>query len=755
MTFKNRILFSSFSAALVCSVLSPLRAEAALESITISTQDQFPANRWAYGVGKVPTSGLDPAMQLARVKEAQFENDYTGCVNRARAAKPFAKSLQAWIAVAEIECATKLKPSMANASTLARALNDAESKDDWFFIGPQASRLRVATANGLFALIDQDVKNNRARAWKSVERLQKLAPYLDEKSNAAIWREAGEIANILQKPDAARDYFKRSLLIQEDAETRARLASLDTTPKKTTTPEEKPTPVNVEASQEELELVERATTALKSGDFVAAMEDAIKIITNYPGGTRAKWASDRVQETLVSVDRQDPKFQEVREQVLSRVEKADADRLISWASAAYNRGAFSDSYRLAKKSLDTVDGSRRTRALELTADAAMATEQWSQADKSLTELVENSAGQPTSREAILRLGLLNYRKGNYPEAITHLERLLALPQAENNELTARYWLWRSLQKTKSDRASRAADDVMTKFPFSYYGLRARVEQGKGALEWDSTKAKGEKVESKIWVTSNEKLAWEKVQILLKAGWLEEAQAELKELPPAIRAEDRAVRSLVWAAAGGYVTASRLANDGWDEKADLRRAPFTDAAFPRDFSDIITTQAAARNLDRDLVRSLIKQESSYNVKATSTSNAYGLMQMIPPTAREIAQDLKLGNLKLPEDMFVPERNIRMGTYYLSRMVAKYQGNIPLSLAAYNAGPGRMDKWLRTRPSLKNLASLKSSKPDDELWIDELPYSEPCFYVKSILRNLMLYRLLDKGRVEITEPIWANK
>ncbi|RYZ75792.1 MAG: lytic murein transglycosylase, partial [Proteobacteria bacterium] len=385
-------------------------------------------------------------------------------------------------------------------------------------------------------------------------------------------------------------------------------------------------------------------------------------------------------------------------------------------------------------------------------DAALATEQWTEADRSLRELIEKSSGQPASREALLRSGLLNYRKGNYTEAATDLERLLALPQAENNELTARYWLWRALQKSKSDRAARAADDVMTKFPFSYYGLRARIEQGKGTLEWDSTKAKAEKVESKIWVTANEKLAWEKVQMLLKAGWVEEAQAELKELPPALRAEDRAVRSLVWAAAAGFVTASRLANDGWDEKSDLRRAPFTDAAFPREFTDIITTQAAARNVDRDLVRSLIKQESSYNVKATSTSNAYGLMQMIPPTAREIAQDLKLGTLKLPEDMFVPERNIRMGTYYLSRMISKYQGNIPLSLAAYNAGPGRMDKWLRTRPTLKNLASLKSSKPDDELWIDELPYSEPCFYVKAILRNLMLYRLLDKGRVEITEPIW---
>lgn len=750
-------------ALFVGGVTSP--AFANLESLTLSTQDELPAPRWAYGVEKVPAKASDPSAQLARVKQAQFEGDFSACVNRARSARSLAKGLQPWLAVTEIECATKLKPSMANAGTLSRALNDADSHDDWFFIGPQASRLRSAAAAGHLALMDQDVKNNRARAWKSVERLQKLSSYLDDKTNASLWRDAGEIAFVLQKNEAARDYMKRSLMLNEDSETRARLATIEASlapagsgsgsvsGKKNSIPEE-PTPaVAVEATAAEIELVDRATTALKTGDFVAAMDDAIKLIVDYPGGTRAKWATDRVSETLVSVDRQDPKFQEVREQVLARVEKADADRLVTWASQAYNRAAFADAFRLAKRSLVSIDGARRTRALQLTADAALATEQWSEAEKALSEVIEKSAGQPASREALFRSGLLNYRRGKHAEAITDLERLLALPQAENNELTARYWLWRALQKTKSDRAGRAADDLMTKFPFSYYGLRARAETGKGALEWDSSKAKTTKVESKIWVTANERLAWEKVQTLLKAGWLEEAQAELRELPPAFRAEDKAVRSLVWAAAGGYVTASRLANDGWDENADLRRAPFTSAAFPKEFSEFILAQAGARNLESDLVRSLIKQESSYNVKATSTSNAYGLMQMIPPTAREIAQDLKIGALKLPDDMFVPERNIRMGTYYLSRMVSKYQGNIPLALAAYNAGPGRMDKWLRARTTLKNLASSKSSKPDDELWIDELPYSEPCFYVKAILRNLMLYRLLDKGRVELSEPIWA--
>ena len=83
-----------------------------------------------------------------------------------------------------------------------------------------------------------------------------------------------------------------------------------------------------------------------------------------------------------------------------------------------------------------------------------------------------------------------------------------------------------------------------------------------------------------------------------------------------------------------------------------------------------------------------------------------------------------------------------------MLKKFSGNIPWALAAYNAGPERMDRWNRAR----KLPLTASSEPFQEIWIDELPWSETNIYVKSILRNLLVYRLLDKGRVQLTEPLW---
>jgi soluble lytic murein transglycosylase len=756
--------FTLMLSILLASICSSTAAKAAaLEPISVTSEDKFPAPRWIYGFGQPPKEDGDTVSQLAAVKAAQVKQKYSVCVDKARGLKGKAKSLSAWLTVLEIECAVHLEPSAPNANVLARALDVVGKNGSWLVGGAQSSRLREAVTTGYQVLLDQDIKTNRARAWSDVDQLESLMTYLDDQKKAKLWRSAGELAFVQQKPEAARDFLRRSLAAVENDDVRTRLSVIEAAIAGKSLKEieaaakasgQKPangrTSPPAEASKEELELVERITTALRIGDFVPAMEDAVKLIREYPGGTRAKWASDRVLETVSSLaDRVEPKYESLREQIVAKLSKADSDRLADWARVFYNRGQYADAQRLSKKSLEIMDGARRTPVLELQAEAAIAVEDWDAAQAALRELIDRHAGQPQSREALLRMGLLKYRQAQYLEAIANFERLLALSRIEGYELSALYWLWRSLQKAQPERASQVADQIMLKFPFSYYGLRARAEIGEKNLEWS---AKRQKTEAKLWFTGVERIAWEKAQLLLKAGLIEEAQSELRELPAPYRAEEKALRALVWAAAGGYGSASRLANEAWDEKAEFRRPPFTDAAFPRVFDESIQVEAKDRKLDPDLIRGLIKQESAFNVTAVSTSNALGLMQMIPPTAKEIAQNLKLGALELPKDLFDPKRNIKMGSYYLSQMLTKYQGHVPLALAAYNAGPARMDRWIRTRTSLKNLALSRSSAPENEIWIDEIPYNETSLYVKAILRNLLLYKLLADGRVEMRDPVW---
>jgi soluble lytic murein transglycosylase len=215
-----------------------------------------------------------------------------------------------------------------------------------------------------------------------------------------------------------------------------------------------------------------------------------------------------------------------------------------------------------------------------------------------------------------------------------------------------------------------------------------------------------------------------------------------------------LRARLFGAALNYSAAINLVNKAWDDQADLRREPFLSLDFPNEFKSEIKTQAGLYSVSPYLVMGLIKQESAYQIHAVSSAPAYGLMQMIAPTAKEVAGELKIPNLTMPDSLFDPNQNIHMGTYYFSKMLARYSGNVPMALAAYNAGPGHFDRWLKSRPSLKNLAQSRDPDADQELWFDELPWSETSFYVKAILRNYLLYRVLDQGSQKISFPVWAS-
>ncbi|MNS96722.1 Soluble lytic murein transglycosylase precursor [compost metagenome] len=128
-------------------------------------------------------------------------------------------------------------------------------------------------------------------------------------------------------------------------------------------------------------------------------------------------------------------------------------------------------------------------------------------------------------------------------------------------------------------------------------------------------------------------------------------------------------------------------------------------------------------------------------------------MIPPTAQEVAKKLGL-KIEIPGDMFRPEVNIPMGSYYLSSVMDQFKGQVPLALASYNAGPYRMKLWLDSRPETSALREKNSSAPLDEIWFDELPWNETSFYVKAILRNVMIYRLIDRGPYELNPVLWQD-
>lgn len=151
-------------------------------------------------------------------------------------------------------------------------------------------------------------------------------------------------------------------------------------------------------------------------------------------------------------------------------------------------------------------------------------------------------------------------------------------------------------------------------------------------------------------------------------------------------------------------------------------------YPHVAWDQITAWAKNRNLDLYQVAGLIRQESVFNPRAKSHANAYGLMQLILPTARTVAR--KYGatvNLASPEPLYQPALNIELGTGYMRDQFDKF-GRIEYVAVAYNAGPGRVPQWRATLPI------------EMDEFVEAIPFKETKGYVQGVIRNSAQYRRL---------------
>ena len=138
----------------------------------------------------------------------------------------------------------------------------------------------------------------------------------------------------------------------------------------------------------------------------------------------------------------------------------------------------------------------------------------------------------------------------------------------------------------------------------------------------------------------------------------------------------------------------------------------------------------KDVEKELVYGVIKQESAFDPKAISRVGARGMMQVMPATASKISKKIKLNYSKerLTSD---PEYNIKLGSYYLYSLAEEYDSYI-LALVGYNAGPRRIKRWIKKfgDPRKKNIDAVS--------WIEKIPIKETRLYVKIVLSNLQVYR-----------------
>jgi len=156
------------------------------------------------------------------------------------------------------------------------------------------------------------------------------------------------------------------------------------------------------------------------------------------------------------------------------------------------------------------------------------------------------------------------------------------------------------------------------------------------------------------------------------------------------------------------------------------------AYPRAYSAFVSKYSKQLDVPSELVWGIMRAESTYKRDVISPVGALGLMQVMPGTGMKIAEMMKEKDFK-PRSLLEPEMAVKIGARYLQRLDKKFESNIPLIAAAYNAGPHRVGNWLT------NFGNL-----DVDEFVEHIPFLETRNYVKKVVSNYQVYSLLYSNK-----------
>jgi len=161
---------------------------------------------------------------------------------------------------------------------------------------------------------------------------------------------------------------------------------------------------------------------------------------------------------------------------------------------------------------------------------------------------------------------------------------------------------------------------------------------------------------------------------------------------------------------------------------IKAIPYvTDYLFPSTYERQIEKCAEEFGVDKNLIMAIIKAESNFRKDAVSAKGAKGLMQIMDETGKWCADKIGISD----PDLGDVETNIRIGTFYVSHLIKMYDGNTETAIAAYNAGFGNVDKWLKDE-------TLSSDGKN----LSQIPFEETNKYIKKVMLYKKVYNFKDK-------------
>jgi soluble lytic murein transglycosylase len=197
---------------------------------------------------------------------------------------------------------------------------------------------------------------------------------------------------------------------------------------------------------------------------------------------------------------------------------------------------------------------------------------------------------------------------------------------------------------------------------------------------------------------------------------------------------------------GDLVARKALADVADELGDpgvsLRFVQLRGDMRPRAYADAVQKAAAKYGIDANLLFAVMRVESVYHRQIVSFAGAVGLMQIMPRTGMLIARKLGVEHFAV-SDLLDPNTNVEFAAWYLSSLIKRFDGAVPLAIAAYNGGPHNVRLWMReTHPNM----------PLDA-FLERIPFDETNAYVRRVLTHYAAYRAqqnLPMTRLDVTLP-----